>query len=106
MKVLSLIGLFALLVSPLQAQQQENVSVKQLLSTTLTASGQPISLPQRNAQVAASIYEIMPGAALPMHNHPYPRYGYVLAGVLRVTNIDTGQIDTYQPGSFFLESVG
>jgi len=106
MKVVSLVGLFALLVSPLQAEERENVSVKQLLSTTRTASGQPISLPQQNAQVVASIYEVMPGAALPMHNHPYPRYGYVLAGLLRVTNIDTGQTDTYQPGSFFPESVG
>ena len=32
----------------------------------------------------------MPGATLPVHNHPYPRYGYVLAGILRMTNIDTG----------------
>jgi len=106
MKILPLVGLFALLLSPLQAEEQENVSVKQLLSTTRTASGQPISFPQKEAQVVASFYEVMPGVALPAHKHPYPRYGYVLAGTLRVTNIDTGQTDTYQRGGFIVESVG
>jgi quercetin dioxygenase-like cupin family protein len=43
---------------------------------------------------------------LPVHKHPYPRYGYVLSGELRVTNMETGQNDTYKPGDFVLESVG
>ena len=106
MKVLSLVGLFALFLSPLQAQEQKDVAVTQLLSTTRTSSGQPIGLPQKDAQIVASVYDVMPGATLPVHNHPHPRYGYVLAGILRVTNIDTGQIDTYTHGSFFLEPVG
>jgi quercetin dioxygenase-like cupin family protein len=106
MKVFSLVGLFALFMSPLQAQEQKDVAITQLLSTTRTSSGQPISLPQKDAQIVASVYDVMPGATLPVHNHPYPRYGYVLAGILRVTNIDTGQTDTYKRGSFFLESVG
>jgi quercetin dioxygenase-like cupin family protein len=106
MKVLSLVGLFALFTSPLQAQELKDVAVTQLLSTTRTSSGQSVGLPQKDAQIVASVYDVMPGATLPVHNHPYPRYGYVLAGVLRVTNIDTGQTDTYKRGSFFLESVG
>ena len=107
MKVLSLVGLFVLFVSPpLQAQEQKDVAVTQLLSATRTSSGQPIGLPQKDAQIVASVYEVIPGATLPVHYHPYPRYGYVLAGILRVTNIDTGQTNIYKPGSFFLESVG
>jgi quercetin dioxygenase-like cupin family protein len=106
MKVLSSVGLIALFASPLQAYEKKDVEVTQLLSTTRTSSGQPVALPQKDAQIVASVYDVMPGAALPVHNHPYPRYGYVLAGILRVTNIDTGQIDTYRHGSFFLESVG
>ena len=106
MKLLSLVGLFALFMSPLQGEEQKNVTVTQLLSTTRTSSGQPIGLPQKDAQIVASVYDVMPGTTLPVHNHPYPRYGYVLAGILRVTNIDTGQTDTYKRGSFFLESVG
>jgi quercetin dioxygenase-like cupin family protein len=47
-----------------------------------------------------------PGATLPVHKHPYPRYGYVLTGRLCVTNMETGQSDIYEPGDFILESVG
>jgi quercetin dioxygenase-like cupin family protein len=93
MKVLSLLELLALLVSPLQAQEQKDVAVTQLLSTTRTSSGQSLSLP-KDAKVVASVYDVVPGATLSVHNHPYPRYGYVLAGILRVINIDTGQTDT------------
>src|SRR5262245_16339588 len=106
MKLLSLVGLFALFMSPLQAQEQKDVTVTQLLSTTRTSSGQPIGLPQKDAQIVASVYDAVPGTTLPVHNHPYPRYGYVLAGILRVTNIDAGQTDTYQHGTFFLKPVG
>ena len=63
-------------------------------------------MPQKDAQIVVSIYDVMPGATLPVHKHPYPRYGYVLAGNLRVTNKDTGQSDTYKPGDFIVESVG
>jgi hypothetical protein len=40
-------GLVALLISPVQAQEQDDVAVTQLLSTTVTSSGQPIVLPRR-----------------------------------------------------------
>jgi len=106
MKALFVLGLFALLMSPLQAREPNEVAVTQLLCTSRTSSGQPIVLPRKDAQIVASVYDIMPGAAEPIHNHPYPRFGYVLAGILKVTNIDTGQIDIYKPGSFFPESVG
>ena len=97
---------FALVVAPLQAQERNEVTVTQLLSTTVTSSGQPIVLPQKDAQIVVSIYEVPPGATLPVHKHPYPRYGYVLSGELRVTNMETGRSDTYKPGDFILESVG
>ena len=63
-------------------------------------------MPQRNAQIIASIYDVMPGATLPVHKHPYPRYAYVLSGSLRVTNRENGRIDTYKTGDFIVESVG
>ncbi len=70
-----------LLAAPLHAESQcqSQVVVKPVLSTTVTSSGQPIVLPQKDAQVVVSTYEIAPGAALPEHKHPFPRYGYVLA---------------------------
>jgi quercetin dioxygenase-like cupin family protein len=99
-------GFFALFISQLQAQERKDVTVTQLLSTTVTSSGQPIVLPQKDAQIVVSTYDVVPGATLPVHKHPYPRYAYVLSGHLRVTNSDTGRSNTYKTGDFILESVG
>lgn len=93
-----------LLAAPLHAESQ--VVVKPVLSTTVTSSGQPIVLPQKDAQVVVSTYEIPPGVALPEHKHPFPRYGYVLSGSLRVINDDTGKTEDYKTGDFILEAVG
>lgn len=106
MKLLWLIGLFAMSFSPLQAHERKDITVTQLLSSTMTSSGQPIVLPQKDAQIVVSIHDAMPGATSHAHNHPYPRYVYVLSGNLQVNNIETGQTDTYKPGNFILESVG
>jgi quercetin dioxygenase-like cupin family protein len=94
-----------LLTAPLHAESQQ-VVVKPVLSTTVTSSGQPIVLPQKDAQVVVSTYEIPPGATLPEHKHPFPRYGYVLSGSLRVINDDTGKSEDYKTGDFILEAVG
>jgi quercetin dioxygenase-like cupin family protein len=111
MKLIWLVGAFALFTSPLSAQERKDVIVKdaritELLSTTMTSSGQPIVLPRKDVQIVVSIYDVMPGVTLQVHNHPYPRYGYVLSGNLRVDNIDTGQTETYKAENFILESVG
>jgi len=106
MKLPWLTILIALLAAPLPAQAGDDVMVMQVLSSTATSSGQPVVLPRKDAQIVVSIYHVMPGATLAVHNHPHPRYAYVLSGLLRVNNIDTGQTDTYAPGAFILESVG
>ncbi|MGJ4944216.1 cupin domain-containing protein [Bradyrhizobium sp. HKCCYLS1011] len=82
------------------------VTVTQILSTLETASGQPIVMPQKDAQIVVSTFEIAPGAKLPEHKHPYPRYGYVLDGTLRVTNTELNKTETYGFGSFIVEAVG
>jgi quercetin dioxygenase-like cupin family protein len=82
------------------------VIVTQLLSTAVTSSGQPIVMPQKDVQIVVSHFDVAPGATLPEHKHPFPRYGYVEAGTLRVTNLETGKTETYGPGSFIVESVG
>jgi quercetin dioxygenase-like cupin family protein len=43
---------------------------------------------------------------LPVHKHPGPRYAYVQAGNLRVTNVETGQSIDYKPGDFIVEMIG
>lgn len=82
------------------------VVVTPLASTTVTANGQPIVLPQKNVQVLVSSFEIPPGATLPVHKHPSARYAYVLEGQLQVTNVDTGQSTSYKKGDFIVEMIG
>ena len=82
------------------------VVVKQLAKTAVTDGGQPIVLPQTDARVIASIFDIAADATLPVHKHPFPRYAYVLAGELRVTNVETGEGRTYRTGDFIVEMVG
>ena len=103
MKPLWLVCSIVLFVSPLKAEEQKDAAVTQLLSTTTTSSGQSINLPTKDAQIVASIYEGLPGPALQAHNHPYPRYVFILSGALRVNNLDTGQTNTYRSGNFVLE---
>lgn len=82
------------------------VVVTPLASRTETASGQPITLPQKNVQVLVSSYEIAPGATLPVHKHPFSRYAYVEGGTLQVTNVETGKSTTYKSGDFIIEMIG
>ena len=82
------------------------VVVTPLASTTVTANGQPIMLPQKNVQVLVSSFEIPPGASLPVHMHPSARYAYVLEGQLQVTNVETGTSTNYKKGDFIVEMIG
>jgi quercetin dioxygenase-like cupin family protein len=108
MKSLYSAAVLLVLATPPSAQadavQAESVKVTPLHSTETTASGQLIVLPRGDIQVITSTYEIAPGAKLPEHKHPYPRYGYVLSGKLRITNTDTGKSVDYGPGDFIIES--
>jgi quercetin dioxygenase-like cupin family protein len=82
-----------------------DIVVTPLLSTAVTSSGQPIVLPKMDATVIVSTYEIAAGAKLPEHKHPYPRYGYLLTGELRITNTDTGKAQTFKSGAFIVEAI-
>ena len=82
------------------------VVVTPLASKGTTASGQPITLPQKNVEVQVASYQIAPGATLPVHKHPFPRYAYVEAGTLKVTNVETGASNTYKTGDFIIEMIG
>jgi quercetin dioxygenase-like cupin family protein len=105
MRTMRALLMVLLLVGGTQAHAQEakDVTVTQLLTTTQTASGQRISVPL-HPQLVAAIYEIAPGVALPLHEHPYPRYAYVLAGKIEVV-VAGGKTYRYQEGDFFAEVV-
>jgi quercetin dioxygenase-like cupin family protein len=100
------LGLMATLPAVSAAAANAPYTVTQLMSAIATPSGQPLVMPQGNVRVMVSTYDIAPGAKLPIHRHPYPRYGYVLAGTLRVTDTDTGQSWDYKTGDFIVEVVG
>ena len=88
------LAVIVLLAAPAQAAEDRAV-----------VAGQPIVLPRESPEVRVVTLEIAPGAVLPEHKHPYPRYGYVLAGTLRVTNSDTGTSMVYGIGDFIIEAV-
>ena len=81
-------------------------SGRQLLSTEVTASGQPITPPAGPMQVTATLSELAPGETTPLHKHPYLRYDYVLEGRLSVTNFDTGKTDIVAAGQFVVDPIG
>ena len=81
------------------------VTVTPVLSADVNSVGQPIVFPKANGHVTVSVFEISPGAVLPVHKHPFPRMGYVLSGSLRVTDLDKGTNRTFGPGEAILESV-
>jgi quercetin dioxygenase-like cupin family protein len=82
------------------------VVVTSVLNATVTATGQKIALPQGDARVSVTLYDIAAHATLPEHKHPFPRYAYVLRGTLRVTNTETGQSHVYKTGDFIIEAIG
>lgn len=81
-------------------------TVTNVLSTMQTSSGQPITLPRTDVEVIVTTMEIHPGVTLPRHLHPYPRYGYVLEGSLKITNDQTGVTEVFKPGDFIVEAIG
>jgi quercetin dioxygenase-like cupin family protein len=105
----AIIALFMLFIAATAANgdgaTSKQVAISAILSTTVTAAGQPIVLPTGHVRLIASMYEIAPGVSLPVHEHPYPRYGYVLAGDLTVTDKQSGAQSTYKAGDFIVEMV-
>jgi quercetin dioxygenase-like cupin family protein len=110
MKHALLIAAVALRCSAAHALETDNatnpVLVRPVLTTDVTATGQPIVLPAANVRVVVSIYDVAADAVLPEHKHPFARYGYVLAGAIRITNTDTGQSNVYKTGDFIIEAIG
>ena len=109
-KILTVAALLAICASFTAAHALDSgaaapVVVTPVKTTTVTSTGQPLILPQKNVEVSASIYDIAPGATLPVHKHPFARYAYVLAGTLEVTNVDTGKSDVFKTGDFIVEMI-
>jgi len=85
--------------------QTKPVTTAQIASQTVTAAGQPILLPAGPVRVTVTRFDIPPGATLPIHKHPYPRYAYVEQGHLTVTEADSGASHAYQTGDVIIEMI-
>ena len=105
MKRLLLAGLLSLACLVPAGAADSPVKSTSVLSTTKTAIGQPIVLPSKDAQVVVTVLEIAPGAKLPRHKHPFPRYGYVVQGEVTV-EYEGGQRQTFRTGDFIVEAIG
>lgn len=73
-----------------------------LANTSLASDGAPLCMPE-DPQLAVSLVTIDAGAQLPVHLHPWPRYGYVLKGCLQVLDEATRQRRDYPAGQLLLE---
>jgi quercetin dioxygenase-like cupin family protein len=102
--IAGLIMLAVALPVALRADKMPAITITPVLATETTTSGQPIDIP-RHPEVIVSRYEIPPGASLPMHEHPYPRYAYVLSGTLEMAVLN-GKSYRYKAGDFIVEVIG
>lgn len=105
MKTLAAIAIGFIFASNVALAKESGITKHQILSTDKTVTGQQVEVPA-NPQVVATIVEIAPGASLPVHEHPYARYAYVLDGVLDVTIVDEKKTFTSKPGDFIVEMRG
>lgn len=87
------------------AMAQSPPPVGQLVVVEQTLSGQPIRAPGGDLRITVGQTVIAAGAGLPPHKHPYPRLVQVLAGRLKVMNLDTGQVRELAAGEWVVDAV-
>lgn len=76
--------------------------VTPLANTNKTVTGQPIIAPE-HPSVIATVLTFQPGDKTAIHKHPWPHYGYMLEGVLTITNAETGKSFEVKAGEFLVE---
>lgn len=77
-------------------------SVVPLANTDKTVIGQTLVAPD-HPTVISTLITFLPGDKTAVHKHPWPHYGYMLEGVLTVTNTETGKSFDVKPGEFLVE---
>ena len=86
------------------ALEAPSVVVRDIVKTVRNDSGQAIRLPRGALQLVVSTYDIAPGAKLPVHNHPFQRYAYVMQGDLKVEQVGRSSRISHA-GEMVVESV-
>lgn len=86
-----------------KAHRVDEVTRIPLLKTRTTWDGYPISYPQtRDPEVTMGEIVIPPNYQLDFHCHPFPLFGYVLAGYIEVESL-TGQRQRFEQGEAVAE---
>lgn len=104
---LVLCGLVALGTWPLHTtaiESNPDVSVTQVLRSSHTWSGAPITYPAGTAEVTCLIIEIAPGGETGWHEHSVPSFALVLDGVLEV-RLASGATKQIHAGEGFAEVI-
>ena len=103
MKRIAIAGaLLALSTVAAFAADTPKITVTPVIKTDTTVIGQPIVMP-KHPTLVATVATFPPGSRLPVHKHLYPHYGYMLEGVLTVTNTQTGKSFEIKKGDFLVE---
>ncbi|HEV2818063.1 MAG TPA: hypothetical protein VGW40_12680 [Allosphingosinicella sp.] len=71
-----------------------------------TMSGQPLSRPPTPFQLLVTRATFPSGHLITCHKHSWPRYVYLQAGNLRVTNFDARRVDDFAAGDILVEAIG
>ena len=93
----------ALIATAATAQVPPPAGAPVTIDATLT--GQPLRAPAGDLRVTVTQTVLPPGGRLAAHKHPYPRVVNLLAGRLRVTNLDTGQVRELTAGDWVVDAV-
>ena len=71
-----------------------------------TISGQPLAPPPNPFELLVTEVKYPTPHVIACHKHSWPRYVYVQAGRLRVTNHDTRQVKEFKAGQVVVEAIG
>ena len=105
-RTLVLAAALGVVAAPAAAQAPPSPVTTPIRTLEATSSGQPILMPSGPLRVTLSETVIPPHGRLAAHQHPYPRYVYVAAGRLRVTNLVTGQVQELKAGDLTVDPIG
>jgi quercetin dioxygenase-like cupin family protein len=71
-----------------------------------TMSGQKLTRPPTPFQLLVTRASYSRGHVITFHRHSWPRYVYLQAGRLRVTNYDAHQVKEFVAGQILVEAIG
>jgi quercetin dioxygenase-like cupin family protein len=95
----------ALVLLAMPAAAQVPPAAGKPVTIDATLSGQPIRAAEGPLRVTITQTVLPVGGRLPVHKHPYPRVVNLLAGRLKITNLDTGQVREAVAGDWMVDAV-